>query len=156
MGELIRTDSDSTDFRKLVTLLDHDLQFRDGDEHAFFAQFNKLDKIRHVVVAYQDGKPVGCGAFKAYTTSIAEIKRMFVHELYRGQGIAMRILHELEKWALESGYTTCILETGIRQPEAIGLYQKCGYNIIPNFGQYAGVESSVCMHKKIKVISAAH
>ncbi|ARS35327.1 GNAT family N-acetyltransferase [Pontibacter actiniarum] len=149
MATLSRTDSDNPDFHALVALLDQDLREKDGDEHAFFAQFNKLDKIHHVVVAYKDGAAVGCGAIKAYTTDTAEVKRMFVREQHRGRGIARQALAELEKWALELGYTSCILETGVKQQEAIALYKTCGYTRIPNYGQYAGVESSVCMQKAL-------
>lgn len=149
MITLLRTDSDNSDFRALVALLDQELRDRDGEEHAFFAQFNKLDKIRHVVLAFQNNKPAGCGAFKEYSRDIAEIKRMFVHPDFRRSGIAAAILSELEIWAKEAGFCTCILETGIRQPEAINLYHKMGYADIPNYGQYNGVESSVCMEKTL-------
>lgn len=148
--KLIRTDSDNPDFRALVALLDKDLSERDGDEHSFFAQYNKLDKIFHVVVAYQDEIPAGCGAIKEYTEGKAEIKRMFVHPDFRRQGIASIILSELELWANELKYSVCILETGIRQPEAIALYQTLQYESIPNYGQYDGVASSVCMQKHLK------
>lgn len=149
MADLIRTDSDNADFRELVRLLDQDLQIRDGEAHPFFAQFNKLDKIRHVVVAYQNTQLVGCGAIKEYAENIAEIKRMFVKAEWRGKGIAKRILSELEIWAAELNYSECILETGKNQPEAIGLYQKSGYQIIPNYGQYENIELSICMRKLI-------
>lgn len=147
MVRLLRTDSDNEDFRALVRLLDADLRIRDGEEHGFYAQFNKIDMIREAVVAYQDEKPVGCGAFKQYEPGVAEIKRMFVVPERRGQGIAGKILAELELWAMEAGFSRCVLETGLKQPEAIGLYQKNGYELIPNYGQYAGVENSVCMRK---------
>jgi len=150
---LIRTNSDNTDFRQLVVLLDQDLQIRDGDEHSFYAQFNKVDKIRHVVVAYQEGAAVGCGAIKEYAEGVAEIKRMFVRAERRGRGIAKSILSELEAWAGELKFSECILETGIKQPEAIALYQKGGYETIPNYGQYEGVENSVCMKKLILIES---
>lgn len=149
MYTLTRADSSNTDFQKLVAELDKDLAIRDGDEHAFFAQFNKIDAIKHVVVAYKGDKAVGCGAIKEYEPSVAEVKRMYVPEEHRGKGIASLILRELEKWAAELGYTKCILETGIKQPEAIGLYKKNGYTIIPNYGQYESVESSVCFEKEL-------
>jgi len=149
MINLVRTNSDNSDFRELVALLDADLQIRDGDEHSFYAQFNKVDKIRHVVVAYEDGKAVGCGAIKEYTKGVAEIKRMFVRAERRGRGIAGKILAELETWAKGLKFSECILETGLKQPEAIALYQKSGYETIPNYGQYSGVENSVCMKKLI-------
>ncbi|WP_242927683.1 GNAT family N-acetyltransferase [Pontibacter vulgaris] len=147
MIQLIRTDSENPDFRHLVVFLDQELKVRDGEEHAFYDQFNKIDKIRNVVVAYQNNEPVGCGAFKEYEKGVAEIKRMFVYTSVRGQGIAKSILTELEHWAKELGYEKCLLETGKKQPEAIALYQKSGYTLIPNYGQYAGVENSVCMQK---------
>lgn len=146
---VVRTTSDDSDFQNLVTLLDQDLKIRDGEEHSFFAQFNKIDKIRYVVVSYIDNKPVGCGAIKEYDEKTAEIKRMFVKSEFRGQGIAYLILKELELWATELIYLECILETGKKQPEAIRLYQKAGYETIPNYGQYANVKSSVCMKKLI-------
>lgn len=150
MTNLVRTNSGNADFRELVSLLDKDLQIRDGDEHSFYAQFNKVDKIRHVVVAYAGGEAVGCGAIKEYEKSVAEIKRMFVREERRGRGIAKNILSELEMWAGELGFSECILETGWKQPEAIALYRKSDYKTIPNYGQYEGVENSVCMKKSLK------
>jgi len=147
MAELIRTDSSDTDFQELVKLLDAELRIRDGEENAFYAQFNKIDALNHALVAYVNNKPVGCGAFKPFTDSSVEIKRMFVHSDYRGQGIAQQVLTELEKWAAELGNKNCVLETGQKQPEAIKLYLKSGYVRIPNYGQYANVENSVCMQK---------
>jgi GNAT superfamily N-acetyltransferase len=144
---LIRTTSDNADFRDLVQLLDQDLRVRDGDDHAFYAHFNKVNSIRHVVVAYHDDEPVGCGAIKKYTDELAEVKRMFVQPAHRKQGIAEAVLAELERWARELHYRGCVLETGQKQPEAIRLYQKSGYRRIPNYGQYADVENSVCMQK---------
>ncbi|RTQ47873.1 GNAT family N-acetyltransferase [Hymenobacter gummosus] len=149
MLRLVRTDSDNADFRALVRLLDQDLHLRDGAEHAFYAQFNKVDAIRHVVVAYLDEVPVGCGAFKPFAGEQVEVKRMFVQPAYRGRGIAGAVLAELERWAAELHYTACVLETGKKQPEAIGLYQKSGYQLIPNYGQYIGVDNSVCMQKAL-------
>lgn len=149
MINLFRTNSDNSDFRELVVLLDQELQIRDGDEHSFYAQFNKIDKIRHVVVAYENEKAVGCGAIKEYAEGVAEIKRMFVRAERRGQGIAKSILFELEMWASELDFSECILETGLNQPGAIALYQKSGYETIPNYGQYSGVGNSVCMKKFI-------
>src|SRR6187455_1149633 len=127
MNNFIRTDSDNMDFRKLVALLDADLKTRDGEEHGFYAQFNKIESIRNVVVCYAEGEPIGCGAFKQYDDEKVEIKRMFVQPVYRGRGIGLEILNELEKWATELKYSAYVLETGKKQPEAISLYQKAGY-----------------------------
>ena len=149
MIRTIRTTSEHEDFIHLVRHLDADLAERDGKDHSFYAQFNKLDKIKHVVVAYDNDEPVGCGAIKEYAPDTMEIKRMYTAPESRGKGIASNILRELEKWASELSYERCILETGKKQPEAIGLYKKSGYTIIPNYGQYAGIENSLCFEKPL-------
>ena len=145
-----RTNSDNKDFVELVKLLDADLARRDGSEHSFYAQFNKIDKIKYVVVAYELDEPVGCGAIKEYSPNIVEVKRMYTSPGNRGKGIATKILIELEKWAAELSYEKCILETGKRQSEAVALYKKNGYQLIPNYGQYAGIENSLCFEKEMK------
>jgi len=145
--DLIRTDSLNSDFQELVKLLDADLRIRDGADHIFYAQFNKIDAIKNVLVAYLDNVPVGCGAFKPFSEGAVEIKRMFVEQDYRGKGIAQQILSSLEKWASELGYKTAVLETGQKQQEAIQLYHKAGYMNIPNYGQYIGIDNSICMQK---------
>ena len=153
MISIIRTSSDNTDFVELVRHLDAELAERDGKDHSFYAQFNKIDMIKHVVVAYEDGQPVACGAIKEYEPGTMEVKRMFTLPANRGKGIAARVLSELEKWAAEMNYSKCVLETGKKQPEAIRLYEKSGYKLIPNYGQYAGVENSVCFEKPLLAIS---
>jgi GNAT superfamily N-acetyltransferase len=144
---IIRTDSKNKNFIQLVAKLDSELARRDGADHGFYAQFNKIDHIKYAVVLYENQIAVGCGAIKRYKKDVMEIKRMFTLPIYRGQGVASRILKELELWAAELGYNRCILETGIRQPEAIALYQKQGYVRILNYGQYANVKDSVCFEK---------
>ena len=149
MIKLIRTDSENPDFIELVRHLDADLAERDGQEHSFYAQFNKINMIRHVIVAYSSGQPAACGAIKEYEPGVVEVKRMYTLPQLRGNGIAGRVLAELETWAKELKYRKCILETGKKQPEAIRLYEKSGYKLIPNYGQYAGVENSVCFEKLV-------
>lgn len=148
--EIFRTNSDNKDFIQLVKQLDIDLAERDGKEHSFYAQFNKIDTIKHTVVVYENGKPISCGAMKTYSPEAMEIKRMFTSPGNRDRGIATKVLQELESWAKELSYRRCMLETGKRQPEAIALYQKNGYHIIPNYGQYIGVENSVCFEKVLQ------
>lgn len=145
--EIIRTNSTHEDFISLVKELDKDLAIRDGDEHAFYAQFNKIDMIKHCVVAYLYNVPVGCGAIKQYEDTTMEVKRMYVLPNHRGLGIGSTILLNLETWAKELSFHKCVLETGKKQPEAIQLYTKNNYQIIPNYGQYIGVENSVCFEK---------
>ena len=147
---LKRTDASDRDFIELVRLLDADLAIRDGDEHAFYDQFNKIDSIKHTLVAYDNDKPVGCGAVKLFAEGTIEVKRMYVTEGSRGKGIAKQILSALEVWCIELGIKKCILETGNKnQPEAVALYHKQGYEVIENYGQYAGVEGSICFGKEL-------
>lgn len=142
-----RTNSGDADFQSLVDELDAELAIRDGDEYSFYAQYNRIDAIKHVVVAYRDHVAVGCGAIKKFDQESIEVKRMFVRFESRGKGIASVILGELEKWTRELGYQKCVLETGYKQPEAIALYKKNGYAEIPNYGQYAGMANSICFEK---------
>ena len=150
MIKLERTDSTNLDFIELVRALDAELAERDGGEHSFYAQFNTIDRIKYVVVAYEDGRAVSCGAIKEFTAGFMEVKRMYTLPEYRGRGIAGKVLEALEGWAAELGCEKCVLETGKRQPEAIALYEKSGYRVIENYGQYVGVENSVCFEKEIK------
>ena len=147
--KLKRTNSADKDFVALVVDLDKYLAEVDGDEHDYYAQFNGIEAIKNVVVAYEADRPVGCGAFKPYSDDAVEIKRMFVSPEFRGRKIGAEILSALEKWASELGYRECILETGQKQKAAVRLYQISGYEVIPNYDQYAGIENSVCMKKSV-------
>ena len=148
---LVRTENTDADFRALVVELDRELAIRDGDEHAFYSQFNKLDAMLGTVVAYEGETAIGCGAFRRHDDDTAEIKRMFVRPESRGRRIATLVLAELESWAGELGYRSCVLETGFKQPEAIALYKRAEYVEIPNYGQYADIVNSVCMRKEIVI-----
>ena len=149
MITLVRTHSGHHAFQKLIAELDRDLALKNGAEHDFFAAHNTTDQIRKVVLACQEEKFLGCGAVKDFAPGVMEIKRMFVLPECRGQGIASSVLQELEQWSRETGAVKCVLETGLKMPEAIALYQKHHYRRIPNYGPYAGVESSVCFEKKL-------
>ena len=147
MITLQRTNNENSDFLKLVERLDTELAVRDGEEHKFYAQFNYVEGIRHVVLAYEGETPIGCGAIKAYDGRTMEVKRMYTVPEGRGKGVGTRILAELENWSRELGNSRCILETGKKQPEAVDLYRKNGYKSIPNYDQYKGVENSLCFEK---------
>lgn len=126
MIELVRTDSKNQNFINLVKLLDADLTIRDGDI------------------------PIGCGAIKKFDVNSVEVKRMFVLPTSRGKGISSKLLVEIENWASELFFKRCILETGKKQPEAITLYKKSGYQITGNYGQYTSIKNSICFEKKLK------
>ncbi len=144
---IARTNSDSVDFQKLVQLLDAELAQRDGELNDFYHQFNGIEALRQVLILYSDKEAVACGAFKLRDGHSAEIKRMYVKEDYRKQGLASKLLYELEDWGREMNLKTLVLETGINQPEAMSLYEKSGFKRIPNYPPYVGVESSFCFEK---------
>jgi GNAT superfamily N-acetyltransferase len=149
MIQLKRTHSSHQDFINLVKELDAYLKITDGEEHDFYNQFNGIETIQHVIVAYVDDQPVGCGAFKEFDEISVEIKRMYLKQEHRGSGIAYKILTELEVWAKEEGYERTVLETGTRQVEAVKFYHKSGYKRIPNYGQYKDMENSNCFEKQL-------
>lgn len=151
MIKLFRTDSGNKDFIELVRLLDAELAERDGEDHSFYDQFNAIADLKHTVIAVRNDIPVGCGAIKKLNDQSVEVKRMYVINSQRGKGIAGMILTELERWSVELGYPKCRLETGKRQPEAIALYEKKGYLKISNYGQYKGIENSLCFEKLLNI-----
>lgn len=144
--QLLRTNSDNYDFKSLSALFDDYLVDIDGEEKDFFAFYNNV-QLDTVLVVYENSEAVGCGAFKKFDENTAEIKRMFIHPNHRNKGIASLVLTELENWASEFGFSSFILETSPKLTSAIAMYEKTGYQLIPNYGQYIGVENSICMKK---------
>ncbi len=149
MIKIVRTNSEHKDFKSLVKDLDAYLAITDGDEHAFYDQFNGIENLDHVVLAYENDNAVGCGAFKTFDDSSVEIKRMYTIPKCRGKGIASEIINNLELWASERSYEYCILETGKRQVEAVKFYLKKNYKNIANYGQYVGMANSLCFKKRL-------
>ena len=149
MLKIIRTNSKNSDFLELVKKLDVNLAITDGDDHAFYSQFNKLDNIKNVVLAYKDQKAIACGAIKKANSESTEIKRMYVLEEHRGSGVAILIMAELENWAKELNFKKLVLETGINQKAAIAFYKKTGFVAIENYGQYQGIKESFCFGKTL-------
>ncbi|WP_338030069.1 GNAT family N-acetyltransferase [Flavobacterium humidisoli] len=146
--ELVRTTSQNADFANLIVKLDENLASRNGDMQEYFNQFNKVDAIKHVIIAYINGIAVGCGAIKQFDNESVEVKRMFVSDEYRGRRIASKVLNELENWAKELGYASAVLETSNVQTEAVALYTKT-YTVTENYGQYAGIDTSICFKKEL-------
>ena len=145
----LRATSENPDFQKLVKQLDAYLAVMDGEEHAFYHQYNKIDMLKNCIVIFDNDEAVTCGAIKEFDSKSMEVKRMFTLPEKRGKGLASKILTELETWTKELGYEKTFLETGKRQTEAIALYNKCGYKVIPNYGQYIGIDNSICFEKKL-------
>jgi len=148
----LHADSSNTDFRKLIELLDMDLNKRYGEQQKQYDKHNKVDSINDVIVIYKDGLPAACGAFKEFDAKTAELKRMFVVQENRRQGLARMIIGKLEELAKDRGYQYMVLETGKKQIEAINLYKYCGYNIISNYGPYIDNDNSICMKKELSNI----
>jgi putative acetyltransferase len=144
-----RTNSDDEAFIKLVAELDKDLRSRYDELQNTYDQWNKVPDLDTVVVVCENNEPVGCGCFKPFDEDSVEIKRMFVAEKKRGTGIAKFILEELESWAKELAYKNTVLETGTKNYEALRFYQREGYTITENYGQYIGMETSICMKKQL-------
>jgi len=148
MIRIIRTNAENQEFKRLVQLLNSDLAERDGENHPL-SQFNTIDNIKHVVLAYESHKPIGCGALSEYDSNSMEIKRMYVLPEVRGKRIGTLILSELENWAKDLGRTKCILFTGLNQPEAIRLYERNAYRQIPKYGKLTEIADCLCFAKEI-------
>lgn len=147
--KILNTDSRNSDFLNLIILLDADLTERYGDLQKEYEPHNNVDKMNDVVVLYKEAEPAACGAFKEFAPGAVEMKRVFVKNEYRRQGLSKIIMNELEKQARNKGYKYAVLETGVKQHEAINLYKNLGYTLIENFGPYVGMEASVCMRKEL-------
>lgn len=147
--DILKTDSGNKDFLKLVNELDFYLSKIDGEEHSFYAQYNKIDMLKNCILIYINKEAVSCGAFKEYDHETVEIKRMYTKDAFRGRGLAKMVLRFLEKWAKEEGFKNAILETGERQVSAVELYKNAGYEITANYGQYENVENSICFKKEL-------
>jgi len=108
------------------------------------------------VVARLQGMAVGCGAIRRIADDTAEIKRMYVDPQVRRRGVAVAILDALEAEAKRLGVRRLVLETGVRQPEALSLYEKHGFSRMLAFGEYIGSPLSVCMEKSLANARTLH
>lgn len=149
--KLARTHHLHPHFRELIRELDAEFWVRYPDEQQNFEPFNTVDDQARVLIAYEGDQPIGCGCFRPMKDDITaiEIKRMYVRDAFRSKGIGKSILAELESWAVAEGFKHSLLETGVRQPEAVAAYEKSGYTRIPNYGPYVGVALSICMRKEL-------
>lgn len=146
-GDRVRlVEIDSPDFVILVSALVEELD----DRYPGLSEEEPAPQdLLVAVVAYNGSVPVGCGALRELEPGIGEIKRMFVPPEARGKGVARRMLEALEAQGRVMGYSAMRLGSGIRQPEALGLYESCGYRRIPLFGDYEGSALCVCYEKAL-------
>ena len=137
-------DADSPDALELMGELDgEDLERYPAESmHGF-----EPSEAAIFLIAKNDGRAVGCGALRHISSEIAELKRLFVRRDHRGRGLSRKILERLELAAVEFGHEKIWLETGDRQPEAVGLYESSGYRRIPKFGEYVSDPHSICYEK---------
>jgi putative acetyltransferase len=134
----------------LIDLLDAELNARypgepvNGIDPSEFRAANG-----YFVLARHGERAIGCGAIRPFDARTVEVKRMFVHPDARRQRLARSILGALEEEARRRGYSRSILETGVRQQEAIALYRACGYSEIEAYGTFVGDVRSICFGKSL-------
>lgn len=137
------------DFVVLSTELDEELAEKNGALQESYSQYNKLDGIEDVVLCLSDGRAVGCASMKRFDGDAYEVKRVFVKKAYRGYGVSKMMMEKLEEVARSKGVGALVLETGKSFIPAISLYRNLAYSVVGNYGQYKGMESSVCMMKRL-------
>lgn len=105
------------------------------------------------LVGELDGQPIACALLRwlpdAQYPGAAEVKRMYVTPEHRGHGYSRTVMAHIEAVARAAGATHVVLETGVKQPEAVGLYKALGYTDIEPWGEYRCHESSVCMGQEL-------
>jgi N-acetylglutamate synthase-like GNAT family acetyltransferase len=143
---------DSADARRLIAALDEHLASRYPPEQRFGPNLKPEQLAAGLgtfVIARADGQAVGCGALRKLDEESAEVKRMYVAPDMRGQGVAKKVLEHLENAGREMGVSRLVLETGVYQAEAIGLYHQAGFEAVRCWGEYAESVTSVCFEKRI-------
>lgn len=142
-------DAENADFLALVQRLDEYYFEVVGEVHRRYAKYNDPHLLDARMVAYQDGKAAGCGAWKKKDDQTAEIKRIFVSKDFRRQGVASALIGALEQDAAAHGYTRAILETARTTDDSAALYHKLGYQEIAYYGSPAGAENCRCFEKAL-------
>lgn len=146
----VRTDGEDKIFRELCDSLDGELnQIIGAGKQEKYDKYNQPDSIHNVIVVFYEGKAIACGAYKLYDGETVELKRIYVDESVRGQGIGKELVRRLEADARIAGFRYAVLETGKKLTSAAGMYKKLGYKIIPNYGQYIDMPESICMSRKL-------
>jgi putative acetyltransferase len=147
-----RCDLASPDAQRLIAALNAELNARypEPDANHFRLDPDEVAPGRGAfLLAYRGHEPVACGAVRLLVDGDAEIKRMYVVDAARGLGFGRRMVEALEAEARALGATRLVLETGVRQPEALGLFARAGFERIEPFGEYAASPLSVCMAKAL-------
>jgi GNAT superfamily N-acetyltransferase len=144
-----RSNSLSSEYLKLMQNFDAELRATYGNHQDEADKQNVFEEAINIVLVYHNDKIAGCGGYKPHHENTAEIKRVYVLPEYRGKGLGIGLMNEIEQWAKEGGFKHLILETGDQQHEAIALYRKIGYYDIPKYAPYLDSPVSVCMRKNL-------
>jgi putative acetyltransferase len=148
--EIITLPGSSEDITRLSIALHKDLELRYGK--GTIEEFLEENNSMLIFFAALNGtdSDVACGALKHFDIITAEVKRMYVKDEFRGKGISKLILNKLEETALNLGYKKIVLETGLKQPEAMSLYEKYGYTKIKPYGRHKDDPDSICYEKYLE------
>ena len=143
---------DSDDARRLIEALDEELGALYPPEQRFGPNF-KAGQIEGgrgtFLIARRGGRAVACGAIRLLDPTTAEVKRMYSEPSLRGTGIGRAVLGALEASARAFGVERLVLETGVHQRAAIGLYAGSSFTQVDCWGEYAGSATSVCYEKNL-------
>lgn len=141
--------ADSRDFRMLAEKLDAYYFELVGDIQLRYAEPNRPENMTALAVAYMDGIPAGCGAWKRMEGTDAELKRLYVLPEYRRCGVARSLIGALERDAVAKGIRTMILETAVDTTDSHKLYLSAGYLPREYYGSPAGEENCRCFYKAL-------
>lgn len=139
----------SPDFRMLAAKLDAYYFELVGDIQNRYAEVNRPENMTALAVAYEDGVPIACGAWKRIDGTTAELKRLYVLPEYRRRGAASNLIAALEADATAAGICRMILETAVDTADSHKLYLSAGYRIMDYYGSPAGAENCLCFHKEL-------
>ena len=149
MLELRFVDADNKDFHDLAAKLDEYYFSLVGEVQNRYAPYNLPHLFQCRIVAYVDGKPAGCGAWKKIDETTFEVKRIYIAPEFRRKGIAGAIITALEQDAAKQGFARAILETAPMTGDSAALYRKLGYHEISYYGSPAGAENCRCFEKML-------
>lgn len=147
---LERVAADSADALRLMEAMWAEVDQLYGNTGSTPFKLAGMDDSRAAfVIAHDASGAVGCAALRPLAKKRAEIKRMYVAPAARRKGVAREMMRALEEIARESGFSEIWLETGLRQPAAIQLYESLGYKRIAAFGDYKDDPMSICFGKTL-------
>ena len=141
---------DTADARILISELEAHLEphYPPESRHGLSVERLLAESVAFFLLR-SNGVPAGCGGIKLFGTAYGELKRMYVRPQFRGLGFGKLLVDHLAAYAREQGVLLLRLETGVHQPEAIGLYERMGFQRIPPFGDYKEDPLSLCYERQL-------